>query len=188
LKPIKVKLFSVQTTLTTGAAAALSWIVPVTFASATFPEIAAFTTLYDECRVLGVKVHYTLYEPAPGTAPSLSTGAVAIGFDPTAGTPSSTNNVMEESYMEGPLLLGAGVNNNSRDPTLSSYRIITAKPPAMLAPITSSDCPGKAWFCVDGTTPPTIFTWQGYFSALAGPGTLNYTAYFELDAEFKLRT
>jgi hypothetical protein len=113
---------------------------------------------------------------------------VAIGFDPTAGTPSSVNNVLEETFMAGPLLLGGGVNGNSRDPTLSAFRTIRARPPVALAPITGSDCPGNAWFCVDGTTPPTIFVWMGYCSALVGAGTLNYTAYHEMDVEFRLRT
>jgi len=173
------------------AATALTINNNVVFASATFPEIADFALLYDEARLVGVKVHWLPWVTVPGASNSASF-AVAVGFDPSVGGATAPNQVLEETFHQGPFRLFPGVNGatqqNSGTCFAQKYQILHARPPAKLAPITSSDCPGSAWFCVDGATAPILFQWIGYINSTGAAGVTNVSSFFELDMEFRLRT
>jgi len=194
LKPIRVKLISGELISTSAAATANTINSNVTFSSSTFPEVADFSTVYDECRIVEVKVHYLPYiTVAAGTSQVQSASmALAIGFDPSVGNPTTPQGVMEETFSTPPMRLFPGVNNgnlnNSGDCFAQTYKVLKAKPPVALAPITSADCPGAAWFCVDGGTAPIIFQWYGYINALGTSGVTNVAYFYELDVEFRLRT
>jgi hypothetical protein len=187
LRPIRVKLFSSQQSVNSSVATALTFLTAVTYNSATFPELIDFNAIYDECRMLAIKVHWRPFATVPSSAAitNIIAGAAAIGFDPSAGAPSSLGNIMQESYADGPLTLSC--STVSTIPSCERMRVVAGRVPS-LAPITSSDCPGSAWFTVDGATPPTLATFSIYFNALGALGVVSAFYQYELDVEFRLRT
>jgi len=191
LKPIRVKLYSVEQVNTSAANTALTINNNVVLATATFPEFQDFALLYDEARLVAVKVHWLPWVTVPGAVNSASM-AVAVGFDPSVGGATAPNQVLEETFSQGPFRLFPGVNGatqqNSGVCFAQKYQTLVARPPAKLAPITSADCPGSAWVCVDGATAPIMFQWIGYINSLGAAGVSNVSAFFEMDMEFRLRT
>jgi hypothetical protein len=190
LKPIRVRLISGEVINTSTAGAANTINSNVTFTSSTFSEIADFALLYDECRVLYVKVHYRPFITTTGTGAQSAACAFAIGFDPSVSSAGSPAGVLQETHSVGPFRLFPGVNGNNLQSSimLEKYLTISAKTPPPLAPITSSDVPGSAWFAVDGSTAPIIFQWYGLVNAIGTGGITNVAAFYELDVEFRLRT
>jgi len=187
--PIKVDLISGEQVATSTAGVSLSLESQVTFNSSTFPELSDFAQVYDEARVLGVKLHYY---PVVTTAGSSATAscAFAIGFDPSIGSFSAPQQVMEEAYSAGPFRLHAGINGGTIQSgnMLQSYHVLRARPPCPLAPITSSDVPGNGWFCLDGSTAPYVAVILGYVNSLGTSGVSTVYFFVELEVEFRLRT
>jgi len=168
------------------AATSLTYLRAVTFNTTSFPELADFIQIYDECRMIGVKLHYTFHLSTAATAaPTSSIAGAAIGFDPSANAPSSITSILQESFCHGPLWIT--VNGVADYPTQRPFSIIHGKVPS-LAPITASDCPGSAWFTVDGATPPVLCTLMAYGTALGTLGVIQVVTLCELDLEFRLRT
>lgn len=187
LKPIKVKLFSTLQSANSAAAGALAFINSATFNSATFPELVDFAAIYDECRMLRFKAHYRVFPTVVSSAANSNfvAGAAAVSFDPTAGAPSSLANIMQESYVDGPCTLST--TTLQQYPSNERMRTISGRVPH-LAPITSSDCPGSNWFCLDGGTAPILATFQVYYAALGTSGVISAFYQYELEMEFRLRT
>jgi len=188
-KAIRTCLLSGEQTSTSAAGTANTINSPVSFNSSTFPEVADYAVVYDECRVLGVKLHYYPLVTVGGASATASC-AFAIGFDPTVGSPSAPQQVLEEAFSAGPFRLHAGINGGTiqSGDMLHSYRILRAHPLVPLAPITSSDVPGSAWFAVDGGTAPTICQVIGYINSLGTAGVSVVNFFVELEVEFRLRT
>jgi hypothetical protein len=184
LKPIKVKLWSSLGIYTSTASSALSINTNYAFNSSNFPELSSFINLYDEVRVLKVKLHYWMETVTIGVGYNVGAGALAIGFDPTAVTPTSVNNTCENSFTTGPLAFSPINANGSL--FLQKFHTLVASAPK-LAPITSSDCPGNAWTTLDGGTPFTSHVLLGYANSLSTAGQVAVSCYFELDVEFRLR-
>lgn len=187
--PIRTTLTSIEFNAASVAGSANAILSPVTFASTNFPEIADYTQIYDECRMLKMRLHYYPIVSTAGGSPTVSC-AFALGFDPSIGTYSAPNQVLEEAFSQGPFRLHAGINGatvQSGD-MLHPYRVLHAHPPVKLAPITSADVPGSAWFCVDGGTAPTLAMVQGYINSLGGAGVTSFYYFLEIDVEFRLRT
>jgi len=189
LKPIRAKLYSGPQASTSTAGAANSFVSPVSFNSSTFTEIADFATVYDECRILGVKLHYYPVITTAG-ATATASAAVAVSYDPSASAPGGVAGVLEETFSAGPFRLHAGINGATiqSGSMLQPYHKLMSHPPVELAPITSSDCPGKAWFCVDGNTAPIVAVIGAFIDSLGTGGVSVLYYYVELDAEFRLRT
>jgi len=93
--------------------------------------------------------------------------------------------LLSEAHNSGP----RWVNGNVSPSVLNGEHMetLSAKTPGPLAPITSSDVPGSAWWAVDGGTPPTIFAYRIYIPPIGNPGTTANYMLVELDVEFKLR-
>jgi hypothetical protein len=195
LKPVKLKLWSVEIGSASAAATALSAAPDINFNASTFPELTSWLAIYDECRVLKVKVHYKFYcGITPSSAPTQTDVACAIVFDPSVSAPASIGGVCEETFSSGPMIVHAGSNAGGTTlPTgvltglCEKFNVLTATP-NKLAPISSSDCPGSSWFVMDGATPPTVFTHAFYGTALGAGGVINQRAYYELDVEMRIRT
>jgi len=189
MKPIRVQLTSNGQNYTSGAGASNSINTNISFNTATFPEIADFSVVYDEVRILGITMHYYPSITTVGTA-LIAPSAFSLAFDPTVGSPSSVTTIVEEQYAQGPFMLMSGVNGNANQSGnfIQKYHKLRAKVPGPLAPITSSDCPGNAWFTVDAGTAPVICVNYSYITALGGAGVTTISTYYVLDCEFRLRT
>jgi len=188
-KPIKAKLFTNPTATVSAANTQISQSSSVTFATANFPELANFLLLYDEARVLQVKVHYNMYTSTPAASNGGGIGFVCISFDPTASALGSSAAASEQSFTSGARWISSlpTSGNPSVDLRNGILPCVTAKVPSLLAPITSSDCPGRAWFALDGVTPPTVFQLLLYAQPLGALAVSNIFYYYELDVEFKIR-
>jgi len=191
LRPIRARILSALQSDLSAAATTHTTNLSVAFNSSTFPEIADFMLIYDECRVLKVKVHYRPFVSTASTAGSVvATGAVAIMFDPSVLNPTQISQILEETYSVGPFLVTPFVNGNSSQSSMGvlPFLTISANTPGPLAPITSSDCPGSAWFTLDGSTAPVIFQWYALITSLGTLGVTSLPAMYELDCEFRMRT
>lgn len=167
LKPIRVKLFSALQNPVSSAATALIINNPMLLNAATFPELASFGLVYDELRMLGVKLHYFPLITTPGAAPTTSTAAFSLQFDPNIGNPTTSTAVLEESYNSGLMVISPGVNGatNQSSNFHTKFLSLSAKSPK-LAPITGDDCPGSSWIVIDASTAPTMVNVVGFASAL----------------------
>jgi hypothetical protein len=193
LKPIKVKLFSNQTRINSSLASALSINVAITASSAQFSEFSSFQTLYDECRVMNIKVHYSplILIPATSVGGNGFFSAYAVEFDPSISGPSSVALVLESQHNTGPLTTYApastALTTPGQFPSTHKFYQLSAKTPGPLAPIVASDCPGSAWFAVD-VTAPVVGVLNGYQSAMGTGGQSTFDYLLELDVEFRMRT
>jgi len=186
-KPIKVKLFSAPVVTVSAVNTAIALNTNVVYNTATFPEQASFAAVYDECRVLGVKVHYFFYL---GTSSSSNGGgpcALAINFDPTSPAPTGLVSILSQAHNTGAHFLSSSVIVTSVATAHGKYPTLSARTPGPLAPITSSDVPGSAWFAVDGGTAPIIFNMNAYTSPIGALGVTNLSVFYELDVEYRLR-
>jgi len=189
IKPIKVNLVSVEFTNSSTAGSANALNSSLQFNTSNFIELPDFAAVYDEARLLNARLHYYPTITTAGTAPTAAC-AFAVEFDPTVGYASAPNAVLEAAYSAGPFRLHAGINGatiQSGD-MLRPYRRIDGRPPCPLAPITSSDVPGNAWFAVDGSTAPTLAVFLGYINSLGTGGVSSCSWFWELEMEFRLRT
>jgi hypothetical protein len=187
LKPIRVRLFSPVNTVVSTAATALSAAISVPFSVGEFPEVSSLQTLYDEVRILKIYFHFMPYVSAPVTAGDTFDAAYAIEFDPSVSAPSSVNTVMESSHMVGPLFVSAPSATGVNYPSLQKYHTLSANLPAPLVPVGGSDCIGRGWFTVDGTS-PIVAVLNLYHTAMGTGGISNLRYYLSLDCEFKMRT
>jgi hypothetical protein len=190
LKPIRVKLFSAAVTTTSAAATALKFTTNIALDTTHFPELTNFGVIYDELSMKACKMYYYFGNSVPGVASTASNAVAAILFDPSAGAPTNSYSLLEESYSTGPLLNFVGNNGGvGQVVTRADGRLpfIRAKAPA-LAPITSEDCPGSAWVALDGATAAIMAVFQAYCDPLAGVGQSTFTYIAELDVELRLRT
>lgn len=188
-KPIRVSLFSNATTAGSAANTALGVAANITFATSNYPEISSYAGVYDECRILGVKLHYNFYTAVLATAAFQDgAGVAALAFDPTISAPATLSSALSEAHSSGLHWVAATLNN----PPLAvmnkgSLPMLYAKMPPPLAPITSSDIPGSAWFCIDGSTPPNLFTVLAYAPPIGTTGVVGFYYVTEIEAEFRLR-
>jgi len=190
LKPIRVKLWSVQLATTSAAATALAITSSIVLSTGNFPELSNFMVIYDELRMMKVKLHYHHLVPTPAASGStVTTGAINIQFDPTATAPASISSALEESFNSGPLLIFPGVNGatNQSGSISMKYHTLSATVPK-LAPITGGDCPGSAWIALDSATAPSMCVIGSYIQALGPSGVTSILYFVELDVELRLRT
>jgi len=188
MKPIKVKLFSNPLISFSAVNTALSSTNNYTFAAANFPEITNYSALYDEARVLSVKVFYQLYVSTLSASLGGAFGGLVISYDPTASAPSSMSTTLSTAHNTGPIWVCQSFNTpltvTIPHGHMSEFH---ARTPGPLAPITSSDIPGSAWFAVDGGTAPIIFQLGRYITALGASGISTVAEIIELECEFRLR-
>jgi hypothetical protein len=189
LRPIKVKLFSLMQQSSSAAATNLVVNTNIALNAATFPELANFGVVYDQLRMLGVKLHYFPYILTPGAAPVNSIFACSLQFDPNIGNPASVTSELEESYNSGLLFLAPGVNGATNQSSLMHlpYRTLKASAPK-LAPITGDDCPGSNWVVIDASTAPTMVVVSAFAGALGAGGVVSMSYTVELDIELRIRT
>jgi hypothetical protein len=189
LKPIKVKLWSVVGGTSSSGASANAQISLWSLSTGNFPELTDFLAIYDEIRMLSVRVHAFPYVSlAPAAAPFTSTCVFNVQFDPSVSAPSSITNALQESYHVGPIEVCCGTNAYAASaPFQQKYLSRSAKPPK-LAPISGSDCPGSSWITLDATTAPTMVAVGYYTTALGTSGIVSMKLYVELDVELRLRT
>jgi hypothetical protein len=195
LKPTRLKLWSAAQGVSSSAATAMPILSSIPFNATTFPELTAWMSVYDECRILRAKLHYKFYATtSPSSAPITYDCGIALIFDPSIGAPTSVGAVCEETFTSGPLFTevgkyasGAGDISATMAMNSAKFASVSATPPK-LVPITSSDCPGSSWFVMSGSTAPTAIVLSGYATALGTGGIVTFRAYVELDVEMKLRT
>jgi hypothetical protein len=189
LRPIKVKLWSVVGGTTSSAASNLAQISLWSLSTGNFPELADFLAIYDQLRMIKVRVHaFPFVSLAPAASPFTSTTVINLQFDPSVSAPSSITNALQESYHVGPFETVCGTNSYAASaPFQQKYLTLSATPPK-LAPITGSDCPGSSWITLDATTAPTMCAVGYYSTALGTSGTVTMKLYVELDVELRLRT
>lgn len=185
LTPVRLKLPSILQSQTSSAGGANALVSAAYMSSSYFPEVSGLTGLYDEMRVLGGRLYWDAVVnnsgSATGTVRSYCT--VGVGFDPSAGTPPSITYPLQNSWHMGPFSV----------PTAESpmpYKMfeLSFKTPPPLAPVTSSDVVGGAWFCLDLSTPASVLTVEAYATSVGGTGTTQFNYILELDVEVRLRT
>jgi hypothetical protein len=146
--------------------------------------------VYDEIRMINAHFHFVFGYSVPGTGTELAVCNAAVTFDPSAGAPTTSYGLLEESFNSGPLvnIIGnaGGVGQVVTRPN-GRMDLVTGRAPR-LAPISTSDCPGSAWICLDGATPPTMLVQQAYCAPLGTGGISTITYFTSLDVEFRLRT
>lgn len=185
LKPFRTTMWSNSNTNTSGAASALVVNQAFSLNTSTFPAFTSFIALYDMIRVLKVKLHYYFVTSVAGLAGNTATQcACCISFDPTIGNPSSVQQLLEYSNSSGPHILGA---STQIIPTNPKFHVLPVKMPGPIAPISSSDTPGSAWFVMDGGTAPIIAQVQAYIPSLGTAGVTQFVYFVELDVEMKMR-
>jgi len=190
LRPIRAKLFSTLFSSASGAASALTYASSVTLTTGNFPELSQFMVIYDELRMINVKIHYfPLVSTAATVAPFTTTAAFSLEFDPTAGAPTSAGSLLEATFSSNLMLVSAGVNGTTAQSINfhTKYLTLSGRAPK-LAPIASSDCPGSAWIVLDSSTAPTMCVFLQYAAALGTTGIITNSWMVELDVEFRLRT
>jgi hypothetical protein len=187
LKPVKLRLPSNNQATAGSVGGTLATANDVALNSSTFPELTAITSVYDEMRVLGVHLRYYPFVAIAGTSSVVC--AVAIGFDAAEGTPGSSAGVLQNTFSSNLMFVPGGVTGTVQSFGVTEFKDLRAYPPAALAPITSDDMPGSAWFALDGiaTTAPTICTFLAFGSSIGGAGQLDISWQIELDVEVRLR-
>jgi len=190
LKPIRVKLWSLPYSVSSSAGTGLSAVTTINLSSGQFAEVGDFMLVYDEMRMLGIKVHYFPYVAIVASAsPFVSTWVGNVQFDPTASPPGTPAAALQESYNSGLRFLTPGVNGTSAQSSSFHlpYLTVSARVPK-LAPLTGADCPGSAWISLDTATAPTMAVIGNAATALGTAGVTLCNFYVELEVEFRLRT
>jgi len=100
------------------------------------------------------------------------------------GAPGSIAYIASQTYHSEVKFLNGAV---STYPSTLNYSRLHVKVPAKLAPISSSDCPGSAWFALDQGTAPNLCNILSYTVAGTGGGVSNFSYLFEFDVELKIR-
>jgi hypothetical protein len=189
-KPIKMKLFSNSTVTLSSANTALNSASLVGFNSSTFPELSSIVELYDEARVLRCGIHYIFNDSSNSASASGNFGGIAISYDPSVAAPTSISQICQEAHSTGPLFVQGSYNSSGQTQyPKGKAPSLFAKSPPPLAPITSSDVPGSAWFALDdiGGSSPTIFALLIYCSPLGTSGVSSCNTVVELECEFRMR-
>jgi len=187
IKPVRAILWSAAVSSNSGAGTALN--VNGNFSTTSFPEFTNFATVYDEMRVLSGSVHCIMYMSVAGAVGELN-AVSAITFDTSSPTPSTFTYPLQQSYNSGPCILNGlvasaaitGHYGATRFPTRYNFKM-----PPPLAPITSDDTPGSAWFAMDAGTAPTLFSVLCHVDAAGGTGVSNVVHLIKLNCEFKMR-
>jgi hypothetical protein len=155
--------------------------------STNFPDLTNIIGLFDEMRIIKGRIHFMFNTDTVGAGfNQVTPAALGVTFDPISTAPTSVTSVMNQSYHTQPYLLNSTSTLLSPQP----YRLETLSftMPSPLAPITSSDIPGSAWFALDGGTAPTLLLIQYWCDRMGAGGTSALTYIVELDIELKIRT
>jgi hypothetical protein len=192
LKPIKVRLTTPMYTDTGSAATANTLSRIVQFTSTFFSEIASYSALYDEARVLSVKL---LCQPFISTnatvAPFWSFFSTSLEFDTLVAAPGSLIQPMEASHHLGPLFLVPLTNSATQGGNGNPVQFHTLRaklPGPSLAIIDSTDCPGTAWFTLDSGTNVQLFNHRAFLSATGSTGVTTLASFYVIECEFRMRT
>jgi hypothetical protein len=191
LKPVRAKLFSSFFTGFSSANTNYSDAIGVNFNTSNFSELPSWGVLYDMCRILHFKVHGRAFVNIPTTASNnlIIPWAFAVSSDPTAGAPTSVGQVLDETFNCGlHYIASPGVSIACNTFTVVDRPITVSAHFPKLAPITTSDCPGSAWFVLDGSTAPVACVVQSYIGAAGAASVTGFTYIVELEVEFKIRT
>jgi hypothetical protein len=190
LKPIKVKLFSVTLSVNSSPSASLSLAGSIALTTGNFPELANFMVVYDQLRILKIRMHHKSFlDTLPTSGSFFPFHACAVSSDPTVGAPGSIGAVLEETFSSGVMGFPVMISNATSSPMVQCEKVhtVTAHFPP-LAPIISSDCPGSAWIVLDSATAPTACVVQAYINALGTSGVSTFQYIVELDVELRIRT
>jgi len=185
LKPFKTRIVSNISTNVSGAGAGNVVNNAITMSSTNFPDFTDILGLFDEMRVIKGTLLHTYYVSVVGT--QSSTGACCILFDPNLGSPSSVSQILTQSYHSKPYIQYAS-NSIVCNVGGRAFDSLKFKFPSALAPISSEDIPGQAWFALDGGTPPYICVVQSFQSTPGGSGEVTFQYFLELDVELRIRT
>jgi len=188
LKQAHMSLWSGMTQAVSSAATALNTNTNITFDSTTFPEWTSISALYDECQVHHINLHYIWFGSGAVATYGGLAAVAALGFDPQIST-SSFNNVIEQEHHTGPLAVGFYNPGNGPDSVYvgGKFNVLHAKMPPPLDVITSTECPGSAWFTMETAAQPIISKLHLY--AYAGPAlaVTNCLYFLEVNCSFRMR-
>jgi len=182
LKPFKTKIWTNTFANVSSASSALVVNGGILLNGTNFGDLAAIQGLFDEMRVLGVTLHYHNFVSTASTQPTIACNAIT--FDPNTAAPGSIAFIASQTF-HGPVMFMNGAV--STYPSTLNYSKLHVKVPAKLAPISSSDCPGNAWFALDQGTAPNLCNILSYTVAGTGGGVTNFSYLFEFDIELKIR-
>jgi len=184
-KAVKTKLWSPFVIGLSSAATALASATTYALNSTNFPEITNWQAVYDEMRILGVRLHFRFYTATASSSSNPALCFAAIVFDDTFGTPSTSNALMETQWHSKPTLTFPSLGVNTVDnPTLS---VLHATPPEPLALLTSNSIVGRSWFTLNNTDIANTCRVAFYGTPLGAAGVLGVAFYVELDVEFRVR-
>jgi hypothetical protein len=180
-KPVRTKLIGVPVSYIGAAASTLTFNSTVVFNSTNFPEIASFSVLYDQVRVLKVHHDFTPYCSISSTNYSVSYGSMALFPDADLPAISTSYGCLEAECNSGLMLLpGSTAANNTQIPKVKLSMAL--KPTATVGAATT---PGSSWF--DLNSAPTIYQLQGVFSPLSAVGCVTILSWNWLEVEFRSR-
>jgi hypothetical protein len=185
LSPQKTTLWSFVNLNTSSAATILEVNNQILWNSTFFNDFNAITSLYDEMRILKGKLHFIFACSTSASAtPYTSQASCMVGFDPNLGGPTNVVQPLIQTFHSAPFhVQGLQSSNLSRPFHTLSFTL-----PTTLAPISASDCPGKAWFTLDAGTAPVLMVIQAVATALGTNGVLQFNYFVEFDVELKIRT
>jgi hypothetical protein len=186
LKPIRVRLFSVQFNQSSAAPGTNSVNGSITLTTGNFPELASFLAVYDEMRLVQGRLHYYVSVAGTGGGTGLGFHSTSVLFDQTAGTPLSVNGVLEETFSQGPYPIASVASNYALNNT--KMRCLQFHPPTSTAPIGTNVNPGKAWFVLDSVNAPHMVQVNHFCTSCAGTAATTFVYYVELDVELRMRT
>jgi hypothetical protein len=183
-KPFRTKLWSNVSNNSSGANSALQYSQPTAYNSAAFPDFTNILALFDEMRVIKGVMHFHFSTSTAGTAYYIA--SAAVGFDPTLGTPTTDTQNFIQTYHSPPIFVSGTTVQTI--PTSLPYMRIPFRMPGPLAPVTSSDIPGSAWFAIDGSTAPDLVQVMAHAGSAGTGGVSTFSYFIELDVELKIRT
>jgi len=188
LKPFKTRLISFTSTNSSAANTALEVNNAITMTAGTFGDLADVTGLFDEMRVLKGRLYYTFSTVTSGAGTTPLIAQCAVVFDPNLAAPTNSNQVLIQTYHSKPIAISPGGGTVVAPYFGEIMHTLNFKMPSPIAPISSSDTIGSAWFTLDAGTPPEILSVQAYVGPLGALGVSNFYYILELDIELRIRT
>lgn len=188
-QPLSTKLFSSQATSGSAANTALSVAINISFAAATFPEIATFEALYDEVRVKAITIHFMFYTALYATAAQQNgAGVCSLTWDSAGALPTSLGNILTNPINSGLREIQA----QAGCPPVPVYpggrlQTLHSRTPNGVDVISSTECPGNAWFSLIAASNPTVGVINAYIPAIGTTGVTGFWYLIELDVDFRLR-
>jgi hypothetical protein len=186
MKPIRVRLFSVQFFQGSAAPGTNSVNGTITLTTGNFPELASFLPVYDEMRFIKGKLHYLVSVAGTGGGTGVGFYSTSVLFDQTVGAPSSVNGVLEETFSQGPHAIASIASNYALNPI--GMRTLSFYPPSSVAPVGTNTNVGRAWFILDSTNAPHMCQINHFCTSCAGTAATGFSYYVELDVELRMRT